>query len=64
MAVSDYNGSMSKKPRKKKTKRNTSGATGKSRREEYYTAGELFLAGLGVLVLILVAGIIITALVK
>lgn len=55
---------MSRKPRKKKTKRKQSGLSGKSRREEYYTGGELFMAGLGVLVLILVAGIIITSFLK
>lgn len=55
---------MSKKPRKRKKRRNPSGEAGKSRRDEYYTTGELFLAGLGVFVLILVAGIIITSLME
>jgi len=55
---------MSKKPRKKKKRRHPSGSSGKSRREEYYTAGELFLAGLGVVVLVIVAGIIITSVMK
>jgi len=55
---------MSKKPRKKKKKQNVSLEHGKSRREEYYTAGELFLAGLGLALLILAVGIIITSLLK
>ena len=55
---------MSKKPRKKKKKQNPSVTSGKSRRDEFYTAGELFLAGLGLALLILAAGIIITSVVK
>ncbi len=55
---------MSKKPRKKKKKQSVSLEGKKPRRSEYYTAGELFLAGLGLALLILAAGIIITSLLK
>ncbi len=55
---------MSKKPRKKKKKQNVSLEGKKPGRSEYYTAGELFLAGLGLALLILAVGIIITSLVK
>ena len=55
---------MSKKPRKTKKKQNVSLEGKKPRRSEYYTAGELFLAGLGLALLILAAGIIVTSLMK
>ena len=59
-----YNRVMSKRCRtkKKKSGRRSSGERSRSRRDEYYTTGELVLAGVGVLVLILFAGIIITSL--
>jgi len=51
---------MSRKARKKKRKKSSSGAGRKLRRETHYTSGELFLAALGLGVLVLVFGMLIS----
>ncbi len=52
------------KRRRKTKKKGLIAPSIKRRKDEYYSAGELFMAGLGVFVLILVAGLIITSLIN